>query len=115
MAQSEKDRLFQEHQAKIDQQRWEARARHEDPKGLHHKNNRNPGINVSRRTYTAVKGDSLYAIARKTVPAGKDVNSWFQALKKVNSVNGKLRRIYVGTGISMPGKSRPVSTNRMGR
>lgn len=85
--------------------RWEARARKEDPKGLYHKNPRNPGINSSRKTYTAVKGDSLYRIAEKTVPAGKDLGSWFSAIKKMNAG----RKLFAGTGVAIPSKSRPVS------
>ena len=95
-------------QSKVEQMRWEARARKEDPQGLVHKNNRNPGINTSRKTYTAVKGDSLYGIAEKTLPKGKDLGSWFNAIKKMNA--GK--RLFAGTGVAIPSKSRPVSGGR---
>jgi hypothetical protein len=90
---------------KVAQKRGEATARKQDPQGLVHKNNRNPGINVSRKTYTAVKGDSLYGIAEKTLPKGKDLGSWFSAIKKMNA--GK--KLFAGTGVAIPSKSRPVS------
>lgn len=93
---------------KVAQKRGEATARKQDPQGLVHKNNRNPGINVSRKTYTAVKGDSLYGIAEKTLPKGKSLSSWFNAIKKMNA--GK--RLFAGTGVAIPSKSKPVSGGR---
>lgn len=93
---------------KVAQKRGEATARKQDPQGLVHKNNRNPGINVSRKTYTVVKGDSLYGIAEKTLPKGKDLGSWFNAIKKMNA--GK--KLFSGTGVAIPSKSRPVSGGR---
>jgi LysM repeat protein len=93
---------------KVAQKRGEAAARKQDPQGLVHKNNRNPGINVSRKTYTVVKGDSLYGIAEKTLPKGKDLGSWFNAIKKMNA--GK--KLFSGTGVAIPSKSRPVSGGR---
>lgn len=50
------------------------------------------------RTYRASKGDSLYSIAEKTVPKGKNVSSWFNAIKKMNAG----RRIYSNTGVALP-------------
>jgi len=60
------------------------------------------GLSRSGRSYTAASGDSLWSIAEKTVPKGKSVTSWWLAIKKMNTVNGKLRRLYSGTGVSLP-------------
>jgi hypothetical protein len=50
------------------------------------------------RSYRASKGDSLYAIAEKTLPKGKNLSSWFGAIKKMNA--GK--RLYSNTGVALP-------------
>lgn len=60
------------------------------------------GLSASGRSYTAAKGDSLWSIAEKTVPKGASVSSWWAAIKKMNTKNGKLRRLYTGTGVSLP-------------
>jgi LysM repeat protein len=60
------------------------------------------GVSKSGGSYTAAKGDSLWSIAEKTVPKGKSVTSWWLAIKKMNTVNGKVRRLYTGTGVSLP-------------
>jgi hypothetical protein len=63
---------------------------------------RQSGLSASGRSYTASKGDSLWSIAEKTVPKGESVSSWWLAIKKMNTQNGKLRRLYTGTGVSLP-------------
>jgi len=63
---------------------------------------RSSGLSKSGRSYTAAHGDSLWSIAEKTVPKGKSVTSWWLAIKKMNTVNGKVRRLYSGTGVSLP-------------
>jgi hypothetical protein len=50
------------------------------------------------RSYRASKGDSLYSIAEKTLPKGKNLSSWFGAIKKMNA--GK--KLYSNTGVSLP-------------
>lgn len=50
------------------------------------------------RSYRASKGDSLYSIAEKTLPKGKDLSSWFGAIKKMNA--GK--KLYSNTGVGLP-------------
>jgi LysM repeat protein len=50
------------------------------------------------REYRASKGDSLWSIAEKTVPKGKDVGSWFNAIKQANA--GK--KLYSNSGVSLP-------------
>ena len=50
------------------------------------------------RQYRATSGESLYSIAEKTVPNGKSVSSWFNAIKKMNA--GK--RVYRNTGVALP-------------
>lgn len=70
---------------------------------------------MSERTTEAKKGESLYSIAKRTVPAGKSVDSWFQAIKKMNTKNGKVRRVFVGTGVGLPPGARNASAaNRAG-
>lgn len=90
------------------QHRYEAAARHEakrDPASLaagKHGGSRSSGLSKSGRSFTAASGDSLWSIAEKTVPKGKSVTSWWLAIKKMNTVNGKVRRLYTGTGVSLP-------------
>jgi len=50
------------------------------------------------RSYRASKGDSLYSIAEKTLPKGKNLSSWFGAIKKMNAG----RKLYSNTGVSLP-------------
>lgn len=70
---------------------------------------------MSERTTEAKKGESLYSVAKRTVPAGKSVNSWFNAIKKMNTKNGSLRRVYTGTGVALPPGARNASAaNRAG-
>ena len=63
---------------------------------------RHSGLSKAGGSYTAAHGDSLWSIAEKTVPKGKSVTSWWLAIKKMNTVNGKVRRLYSGTGVSLP-------------
>jgi Tfp pilus assembly protein FimV len=56
----------------------------------------------SSSTTHAKAGDSLWSIAERTLPKGKSLESWFGAIKKMNTVNGKLRKLNVGTGVSLP-------------
>lgn len=57
-----------------------------------------PVKSSSGGSYRASKGDSLYSIAEKTLPKGKNLSSWFNALKKMNAG----RKIFTGTGVSIP-------------
>ena len=57
-----------------------------------------PATSSKGGSYKASKGDSLYSIAEKTVPKGKSVSSWFNAIKKMNAG----RKIFTGTGVSIP-------------
>jgi Tfp pilus assembly protein FimV len=53
---------------------------------------------TAMRSYRASRGDSLYSIAEKTLPKGKDLSSWFGAIKKMNA--GK--KLYANTGVALP-------------
>lgn len=52
--------------------------------------------------YRAKKGDGLWQVAEKTVPAGTSVAAWWAKIKKLNSTNGKVNRTYTGTGVKLP-------------
>lgn len=52
--------------------------------------------------YRAKKGDGLWQVAEKTVPAGTSVAAWWTKIKKLNSTNGKVNRTYTGTGVKLP-------------
>jgi len=94
---------------KIAEIRGNSAGRHQDPEGRFHKNPRgNPGTSTSRRTYTVVKGDSLYSIAEKTLPPGKDLGTWFNAIKKMNAG----RKLFAGGGVGLPAKARKYKNGR---
>lgn len=57
-----------------------------------------PGPSV----YRAKKGDGLWQVAEKTVPAGVSVSAWWAKIKKLNSSNGKVNRTYSNSGIKLP-------------
>jgi hypothetical protein len=52
--------------------------------------------------YRAKKGDGLWQVAEKTVPAGTSTSAWWAKIKKLNSTNGKVNRTYTGTGVKLP-------------
>ena len=64
---------------------------------------------MSERTTHAKKGERLYSIAKRTVPAGKSVDSWFNAIRKMNTKNGKIRKVSVNTGVALPPGARNAS------
>lgn len=99
------------------QKRYEAAARAEGKMPPKHKfftkpdGKRSYSHNHTDRTTHAKKGESLWSIAERTVPKGKSVDSWFQAIKKMNAG----RRIFTGTGVSLPkGSSNALAADRAG-
>lgn len=58
----------------------------------------------SPSVYRAKKGDGLWQVAEKTVPAGVTTAAWWAKIKKLNSTNGKVNRTYTNTGVKLPKK-----------
>lgn len=57
--------------------------------------------------YRAKKGDGLWQVAEKTVPAGQSVSAWWAQIKKLNSTNGKVNRTYQNTAVKLPAGAEP--------
>ena len=54
-------------------------------------------------SYRARRGDSIWSISEKTKPAGVSSSEWFGKVKAMNSTNGKPNRVYLNSGIKIPG------------
>jgi hypothetical protein len=54
------------------------------------------------KIYRARKGDSLWSIAEKTKPEGTTTAAYWTQLKKLNSTNGKVNRLYRNSGVKLP-------------
>lgn len=54
------------------------------------------------RTYRARKGDSLWSIAEKTKPSNMSTGEYWTQLKKLNSTNGKVNRLFVNSAVKLP-------------
>jgi hypothetical protein len=57
--------------------------------------------------YRAKAGDGLWQVAEKTKPAGTSTAAWWAKLKKVNSTNGKVNRVYRNSAIKLPPGAQP--------
>lgn len=57
--------------------------------------------------YRATKGDGLWQVAEKTVPKGQSVSAWWAQIKKLNSTNGKVNRVYQNSAIKLPPGAQP--------